>query len=95
MLVRGYELSKSGMGCCKKNALHLETMEEISKLRKQLLKLVFNPFGVYGGVKEFSWIYGSQKERPRTVLKPQAAGRERVHGFLAKLEEKEMSAMLG
>lgn len=59
MLVRGYELSKSGMGCCKKNALHLETMEEISKLRK--LVRVFDPFGVYGGVKEFSWIYGSQK----------------------------------
>ncbi|KAM5581410.1 hypothetical protein ABKV19_010563 [Rosa sericea] len=60
--LRGYELSKSQMGFCKENALHPETMEEISKLRKQLLKLVFNPNGVSGGVKEFSWIYGSQKD---------------------------------
>ncbi|KAL6135638.1 hypothetical protein ACLB2K_067865 [Fragaria x ananassa] len=69
MLVRGYEHSKSGMGCCKKNALHLETMEEISKMRK--LVRVFDPFGVYGGVKEF---YGSMLVRK--VLKLESVWRD-------------------
>lgn len=59
--LRCYEFSDSRLGFCKDNALHLETMEEMSKLRKQLLKLVFSQSGVSGGEKEFSWIYGSLK----------------------------------
>lgn len=61
--LRCYELSNiSRLGFCEDNALHLETMEEMSKLRKQQLKLVFSQSGVSGGEKEFSWIYGSLKD---------------------------------
>lgn len=54
-----YELSRSSVKFCNDNALHLKTMEEMSKLRKQLLQLVFNQCGVSGGEKDFSWIFGS------------------------------------
>ncbi|XP_062030340.1 ATP-dependent RNA helicase DEAH13-like isoform X2 [Rosa rugosa] len=59
-VLRLYELSKSRLHFCKDNALHPETMHEISELREQLLKLVFYHSGVSGG--EFSWIHGSQED---------------------------------
>ncbi|KDO76640.1 hypothetical protein CISIN_1g038192mg, partial [Citrus sinensis] len=37
-----FELSKSPVEFCNEYALHLKTMEEMSKLRKQLLHLLFN-----------------------------------------------------
>ncbi|CAH9098645.1 unnamed protein product [Cuscuta epithymum] len=37
-----FELSGNPMAFCSENGLHLKTMEEMSKLRKQLLHLVFN-----------------------------------------------------
>ncbi|KAI5350726.1 hypothetical protein L3X38_003617 [Prunus dulcis] len=57
-----YELSESPMEFCNANALHPKTMEEMPKLRKQLLQLVFNQSGVSGGEKDFSWIFGSLKD---------------------------------
>ncbi|ONI29325.1 hypothetical protein PRUPE_1G193500 [Prunus persica] len=57
-----YELSESPVEFCNVNALHPKTMEEMSKLRKQLLQLVFNQSGVSGGEKDFSWIFGSLKD---------------------------------
>ncbi|PQQ18686.1 ATP-dependent RNA helicase DEAH13 [Prunus yedoensis var. nudiflora] len=57
-----YELSESPVEFCNVNALHPKTMEEMSKLRKQLLQLVFNQSGVSGGQKDFSWIFGSLKD---------------------------------
>lgn len=41
---------------CTENALHLKTMEEMSKLRKQLLQLIFNQSGAEN---DFSWNHGS------------------------------------
>ncbi|PQM34858.1 ATP-dependent RNA helicase DEAH13 [Prunus yedoensis var. nudiflora] len=60
-----YEISKRPVEFCNDNALHPKTMEEISKLRKQLLERVFEQSGVSGGEKEFSWIYGSMEDVER------------------------------
>ncbi|KAH0992288.1 hypothetical protein GBA52_003771 [Prunus armeniaca] len=57
-----YELSESPVEFCNVNGLHPKTMEEMSKLRKQLLQLVFNQSGVSSGEKDFSWIFGSLKD---------------------------------
>ncbi|KAJ0970425.1 hypothetical protein J5N97_023302 [Dioscorea zingiberensis] len=50
-----FELSDDPITFCKTNALHLKTMEEMSKLRKQLLQLVFFQSKV---CEEFSWNHG-------------------------------------
>ncbi|XP_031287985.1 ATP-dependent RNA helicase DEAH13 isoform X2 [Pistacia vera] len=55
-----FELSKSPVEFCNENALHLKTMEEMSKLRKQLLHLVFNQSGNCG--QDFSWTYGTLED---------------------------------
>ncbi|BFG18520.1 hypothetical protein CerSpe_047930 [Prunus speciosa] len=60
-----YEISKRPVEFCNDNALHPKTMEEIFKLRKQLLERVFEQSGVSGGEKEFSWIYGSMEDVER------------------------------
>ncbi|XP_043708832.1 ATP-dependent RNA helicase DEAH13-like [Telopea speciosissima] len=43
---------------CKDNSLHLKTMEEMSKLRKQLLQLVFHQSSVVVH-EDFLWTYGT------------------------------------
>ncbi|KAJ0979853.1 hypothetical protein J5N97_015327 [Dioscorea zingiberensis] len=50
-----FELSDDPITFCKTNALHLKTMREMSKLRKQLLQLVFVQSKV---CEEFSWNHG-------------------------------------
>ncbi|KAF3434028.1 hypothetical protein FNV43_RR25131 [Rhamnella rubrinervis] len=57
-----FELSKSPVEFCSENALHLKTMEEMSKLRKQLLQLVFNHSGSCDLEEEFSWSYGTLED---------------------------------
>ncbi|XP_024192855.1 ATP-dependent RNA helicase DEAH13 isoform X2 [Rosa chinensis] len=57
-----YELSRSPLKFCNDNALHPKTMEEMSKLRKQLLQLVFSQCGVSGSEKDFSCIFGSLED---------------------------------
>ncbi|XP_022034335.2 ATP-dependent RNA helicase DEAH13 isoform X1 [Helianthus annuus] len=47
-----FELSENRVEFCDENSLHLKTMEEMSKLRKQLLHLVFNQ-------RELVWSYGT------------------------------------
>ncbi|KAJ4849110.1 hypothetical protein Tsubulata_027768 [Turnera subulata] len=57
-----FECSKTPKEFCHENALHLKTMEEMSKLRKQLLHIVCNQNVTQGIGKEFSWTYGSMKD---------------------------------
>ncbi|KAK4406979.1 ATP-dependent RNA helicase DEAH13 [Sesamum angolense] len=53
-----FELSGSRTEFCSENALHYKTMEEMSKLRKQLLQLVLG--SIFTDVQqEFSWIHGN------------------------------------
>ncbi|GMH20453.1 hypothetical protein Nepgr_022294 [Nepenthes gracilis] len=55
-----FELSKSPSEFCNYNALHQKTMEEMSKLRKQILHLVFNQR--LSAMEEFSWTYGKMED---------------------------------
>lgn len=55
-----FELSGSQSEFCSSHALHLKTMEEMSKLRKQLLHLVFN--SRLSGTHQFGWIHGSMED---------------------------------
>lgn len=58
-----FELAESQTEFCNENCLHLKTMEEMSKLRKQLLQLVFSHRGDCDlEQQEFSWIYGTQDD---------------------------------
>lgn len=54
-----FELCNNPVEFCSENALHLKTMEEMSKLRKQLLQLVFNQNVNHGYDQEFSWMHGT------------------------------------
>ncbi|KAL7168718.1 hypothetical protein ACSBR2_039044 [Camellia fascicularis] len=56
-----FELSGNSVEFCDDNALHLKTMEEMSKLRKQLLQLVFNQ-SFCGLQQEFSWTHGTVED---------------------------------
>ncbi|KAB2635206.1 ATP-dependent RNA helicase DHR1 [Pyrus ussuriensis x Pyrus communis] len=57
-----YELAESPVEFCNANGLHPKTMEEMSKLRKQLLHLVFNQSGVSGDENDLSWTFGSRED---------------------------------
>lgn len=56
-----FELSENKIAFCDENVLHLKTMEEMSKLRKQLLQLVFNQSKI-GSQPEFVWTRGTIEE---------------------------------
>ncbi|CAL5360931.1 unnamed protein product [Camellia sinensis] len=56
-----FELSGNSVEFCDDNELHLKTMEEMSKLRKQLLQLVFNQ-SFCGLQQEFSWTHGTAED---------------------------------
>ncbi|KAK6120171.1 hypothetical protein DH2020_046077 [Rehmannia glutinosa] len=56
-----FELSRSQIEFCSENALHYKTMEEMSKLRKQLLQLVFSS-SVSDLQQEFSWAHGTLED---------------------------------
>ncbi|XWS31763.1 hypothetical protein CRYUN_Cryun23aG0104000 [Craigia yunnanensis] len=57
-----FELSKSQLEFCNDNALQLKTMEEMSKLRKQLLQLVFNQ-NVHRDIEQnFLWTHGTMED---------------------------------
>ncbi|GLU07336.1 hypothetical protein SLE2022_242980 [Rubroshorea leprosula] len=57
--LQSFELSKSQVEFCNENALHFKTMEEMSKLRKQLLQLVFNQNASGDREQDFSWTHGT------------------------------------
>ncbi|KAG8072304.1 hypothetical protein GUJ93_ZPchr0006g40855 [Zizania palustris] len=54
-----FELSENPVEFCRVNSLHLKTMEEMSKLRKQLLGLIFHHSKF---CEEFSWNFGSSED---------------------------------
>ncbi|XP_010523962.1 PREDICTED: ATP-dependent RNA helicase DEAH13 [Tarenaya hassleriana] len=54
-----FELSENHTYFCEANGLHLKTMEETSKLRQQLLQIVFNQNRNSGVEEEFSWSHGN------------------------------------
>ncbi|XP_051118687.1 ATP-dependent RNA helicase DEAH13 [Andrographis paniculata] len=54
-----FELCGNQIGFCSENSLHYKTMEEMSKLRKQLLQLVFNSSGGNLLQQDFTWSHGS------------------------------------
>ena len=54
-----FELSESPVEFCRINSLHFKTMEEMSKLRKQLLRLTFHHSKF---CKEFAWNSGDSDD---------------------------------
>ncbi|KAK8499472.1 hypothetical protein V6N12_011557 [Hibiscus sabdariffa] len=57
-----FELSENQVNFCKENMLHLKTMEEMSKLRKQLLQLVFNQNVRCDAGQDFLWSHGTMND---------------------------------
>ncbi|XP_022891561.1 ATP-dependent RNA helicase DEAH13 isoform X3 [Olea europaea var. sylvestris] len=56
-----FELSENPVEFCTDNGLHYKTMEEMSKLRKQLLQLVFSS-NCSDFQREFSWTHGIMQD---------------------------------
>lgn len=57
-----FEHSQKPTEFCDENALHFKTMEEMSKLKQQLLRLVFYQSTVGGFEQEYSWIHGTLED---------------------------------
>ncbi|XP_008795799.2 ATP-dependent RNA helicase DEAH13 [Phoenix dactylifera] len=51
-----FELAENSVQFCKENSLHLKTMEDLSKMRKQLLQLIFYQSKF---CEEFAWNHGT------------------------------------
>lgn len=56
-----FELSAKPLDFCKDSTLHFKTMEEMSKLRKQLINLVFNS-KLCDSQQNFSWPHGTLED---------------------------------
>lgn len=54
-----FEHSQNSVQFCEDNALHFKTMDEMSKLRQQLLRLVFFQSDKGGLEQEYSWTHGT------------------------------------
>ncbi|WCJ22267.1 RNA helicase family protein [Euphorbia peplus] len=65
-----FELSDSQEEFCCENALHLKTMQEMSMLRKQLLRLVFNQNVSHVSGQDFSWTHGTILDVEKTWRVP-------------------------
>ncbi|KAL6635093.1 hypothetical protein ACP70R_027764 [Stipagrostis hirtigluma subsp. patula] len=77
-----FELSENPVEFCRVNSLHLKTMEEMSKLRKQLLRLIFYHSKF---CDEFSWNFGDsgdveQAWRSESGKRPLQMNEEEVLG---------------
>ncbi|WVZ61730.1 hypothetical protein U9M48_011558 [Paspalum notatum var. saurae] len=75
-----FELSENTVEFCRVNSLHLKTMEEMSKLRKQLLRLIFHQSQ---SCEEFSWKFGGlgvveEAWRSETAKKPMQSHEEEI-----------------
>ncbi|KAG7593773.1 Helicase-associated domain [Arabidopsis thaliana x Arabidopsis arenosa] len=57
--LHSFEVSENGMGFCEANGLHLKTMDEMSKLKDQLLRLVFSCCKPSETDDGFSWTHGT------------------------------------
>ncbi|CAI9093785.1 OLC1v1029361C1 [Oldenlandia corymbosa var. corymbosa] len=64
-----FELSTNPVEFCSDNALHLKTLEEMSKLRKQLLQLIFSS-NVSDSLSEFAWTHGEINDVERAWRAP-------------------------
>ncbi|KAL2337470.1 hypothetical protein Fmac_011916 [Flemingia macrophylla] len=60
-----FERSQKSVQFCDDNALHFKTMDEMSKLRQQLLKLVFYQSDKGGFEEEYSWNHGTLEDVER------------------------------
>ncbi|CAJ1949830.1 unnamed protein product, partial [Sphenostylis stenocarpa] len=60
-----FEHSRKSVEFCDDNALHFKTMDEMSKLRQQLLKLVFYQSDNGGLEEEYSWTHGTLEDVER------------------------------
>ncbi|PIA57500.1 hypothetical protein AQUCO_00600312v1 [Aquilegia coerulea] len=56
------EAEQRSVEFCNENTLHLKTMEEMSKLRKQLLRLVFHQKPVGDSEQDFVWSHGTLQD---------------------------------
>uniref|UniRef100_A0A0E0FU33 RNA helicase n=2 Tax=Oryza nivara TaxID=4536 RepID=A0A0E0FU33_ORYNI len=77
-----FELSENPVEFCRVNSLHLKTMEEMSKLRKQLLRLIFHHSKF---CEEFSWKFGVSEDveeawRHESDKKPMQLNEEELLG---------------
>ncbi|EOA36036.1 hypothetical protein CARUB_v10008109mg [Capsella rubella] len=57
--LHSFEVSDNGTGFCEANGLHLKTMDEMSKLKNQLLRLVFSCSKPSETEDCFSWTHGT------------------------------------
>ncbi|CAA7027917.1 unnamed protein product [Microthlaspi erraticum] len=57
--LHAFEVSENGQGFCESNGLHLKTMNEMSKLKDQLLRIVFSCCKPSETEDEFSWTHGT------------------------------------
>ncbi|ESQ56354.1 hypothetical protein EUTSA_v10024243mg [Eutrema salsugineum] len=57
--LHSFEVSENGMGFCESYGLHLKTMNEMSKLKDQLLRLVFSCCKPCETGNVFSWTHGT------------------------------------
>ncbi|KAL1222171.1 ATP-dependent RNA helicase DEAH13 [Cardamine amara subsp. amara] len=57
--LHSFEVSQNGVSFCESNGLHLKTMDEMSKLKDQLLRLVFNCCKPSETEDGFSWTHGT------------------------------------
>ncbi|XP_045828380.1 ATP-dependent RNA helicase DEAH13 [Trifolium pratense] len=57
-----FEHSQNSVQFCEDNALHFKTMDEMSKLRQQLLKLVFYQSDKGGLEQEYTWTHGTLED---------------------------------
>eukprot|EP00268_Persea_americana_P007265 TRINITY_DN12675_c0_g2_i2.p1 TRINITY_DN12675_c0_g2~~TRINITY_DN12675_c0_g2_i2.p1 ORF type:complete len:1119 (+),score=265.55 TRINITY_DN12675_c0_g2_i2:982-4338(+) len=68
--LQAFELAENAVEFCKNNALYLKTMDEMSKLRKQLLRLIFHQSAVGGLQQEFSWTHGNVEDVEHAWMTP-------------------------
>uniref|UniRef100_A0A1J3GSP0 RNA helicase n=1 Tax=Noccaea caerulescens TaxID=107243 RepID=A0A1J3GSP0_NOCCA len=57
--LHSFEVSENGVGFCESNGLHLKTMNEMSKLKDQLLRIVFSCCKPSETENDFSWTHGT------------------------------------
>ncbi|EFH53239.1 hypothetical protein ARALYDRAFT_904844 [Arabidopsis lyrata subsp. lyrata] len=57
--LHSFEVSENGAGFCELNGLHLKTMDEMSKLKDQLLRIVFSCCKPSETEDGFSWTHGT------------------------------------
>ncbi|KAM7272154.1 hypothetical protein ACFE04_026817 [Oxalis oulophora] len=88
--LKSFELSKNPVKFCEENGLHLKTMEEMAKLRKQLLKLVFdnNNFEKdYQKVVEQNW-NDSHRESLLSVEEEEILGKAICSGWADRVAKR-------